>query len=258
MTATSAASGAGPVALEGDVAERAAPDGAARTANSPKKSGVSLAVLGYGLGLTTALAGVWAFYPGIWQARARPPEAALSQTTLSLEHASVRANFALATLRLQFAASSSRPWSREFDALQALAPAGAIPQPLIALLQVHAVRGVPNEAELRERFAELAPQLPQRLSGNASPFDRLVSKAQSVVANLGLMEASPEQRETVSITTIEAQLRRGNLRGALTDSESLDPGLRPYLASWLVDLQARVAVEQAINEILAIAIGNKD
>jgi hypothetical protein len=44
------------------------------------------------------------------------------------------------------------------------------------------------------------------------------------------------------------------LRGALSDSDNLDPAIRPYLAAWLSDLHARVAVEEAVAEIVAISV----
>jgi hypothetical protein len=47
------------------------------------------------------------------------------------------------------------------------------------------------------------------------------------------------------------------LRGALSDSDNLDPGIRPYLAAWLSDLQARVAVEEAVAELVTIAVENR-
>ena len=118
-------------------------------------------------------------------------------------------------------------------------------------------RGVPSEAELRERFLELAPQLPRRLLGSNSSIDRLVQRAQTLGASIGITEGGAESRGTISITTIESQIRRGNLRAALSDTENLDPTIRPYLTAWLSDLQARVAVEEAVAELVAVAVEGK-
>lgn len=212
---------------------------------------------GYGLGLVTAGALVGIAFPGWPQpstpVAAQPPPAAAAPPVAQMDGP----GFALAALRLQIAIGSSRPWRREYDALAALAPPGSIPQPIASLLGVHAIRGVPNEAELRERFIELAPQLPKRLVGGASSIDRLVQRAQSLGASIGLTESGAEERGVMSITTIESQIRRGNLRGALSDSDNLDPGIRPYLAAWLSDLQARVAVEEAVAELVTIAVENR-
>jgi len=208
---------------------------------------------GYGLGLVTAGVLVGIAFPG-WPQPNSPVAAQIASAAVAPPVAQMEgAGFALAALRLQIAIASSRPWRREYDGLLAMAPAGAVPQPIASLLGVHAIRGVPNEAELRERFIELAPQLPKRLVGGAS-IDRLVQRAQSLGASIGLTEAGVEERGVLSITTIENQIRRGNLRGALSDSDNLDPVIRPYLAAWLADLQARVAVEEAVAELVTIAV----
>ena len=209
---------------------------------------------GYGLGVATAGALMGIAFPG-WPQPSAPgvaqtPPAAAASPVAQMEGV----GFALATLRLQIAIASSRPWRREYDAVVAVAPPGTIPQPIASLLGVHAIRGVPNEAELRERFIELAPQLPKRLVSGASSIDRLVQRAQSLGASIGLAESGAEERGVMSITAIESQTRRGNLRGALIDSDNLDPAIRPYLAAWLSDLQARVAVEEAVAELVTIAV----
>jgi hypothetical protein len=211
-------------------------------------------VAGYGLGVVTSGVLVSIAFP-VWPQPSAPvaaltPPVATAPPVAQMEGA----GFALAALRLQIAIASSRPWRREYDALVAMAPPGAIPQPIASLLGVHAIRGVPNEVELRERFIELAPQLPKRLVGGPSSIDRLVQRAQSLGASIGLTDAGMEERGVLSITTIESQIRRGNLRGALSDSDNLDPAIRPYLAAWLADLQARVAVEEAVAELVTISV----
>ncbi len=65
--------------------------------------------------------------------------------------------FLAAALLLQSGIASPRPWLREYQALAALAPEGALPRPLAEVLASHATRGLPTEAELRERFAAMAP-----------------------------------------------------------------------------------------------------
>ena len=120
-------------------------------------------VAGYGLGVVTSGVLVSIAFP-VWPQPSAPvaaltPPVATAPPVAQMEGA----GFALAALRLQIAIASSRPWRREYDALVAMAPPGAIPQPIASLLGVHAIRGVPNEVELRERFIELAPQLPKRL-----------------------------------------------------------------------------------------------
>ena len=218
------------------------------------RAGFPSLAAGYGLGLVTAGAFMGIAFP-VWPQPSAPvaaptPPAAVARPVAQIDGP----GFALAALRLQIAIASSRPWRREYDAMVAMAPPGAIPQPIASLLGVHAIRGVPNEVELRERFIELAPQLPKRLVGGPSSIDRLVQRAQSLGASFGLTEAGVEERGLLSITTIESQIRRGNLRGALSDSDNLDPAIRPYLAAWLADLQARVAVEEAVAELVTISV----
>lgn len=212
---------------------------------------------GYGFGLVTAGLLFGLAFPG-WPRPTVPVAAQSSSGALPSAFGRVQqTSFAVSALRLQMAIASSRPWRREYDALVAMAPPDAIPQPIAALLSVHAIQGVPNEAELRERFLELAPQLPRRLLGGNSSIDRLVQRAQSLGASIGMTEGGAESRGTISITTIESQIRRGNLRAALSDTENLDPTIRPYLTAWLSDLQARVAVEEAVAELVALAVEGK-
>ena len=212
---------------------------------------------GYGFGLVTAGLLFGLAFPG-WPQPTIPVAAQSSSGTIPTAFVRVEQNsFAVAALRLQMAIASSRPWRREYNALVAIAPPDAIPQPIAALLSVHAIQGVPNEAELRERFLELVPELPKRLLGSNSFIDHLVQRAQSLGASIGVTKDGAESRGTIFITTIESQIRRGNLRAALSDAENLDPTIRPYLTAWLSDLQARVAVEEAVAELVAVAIEGK-
>lgn len=241
---------------ESSQAAPAAPE-ALRAPSPSWRSRFPTLAAGYALGLVTTGVLVGLTFPG-WPRPSIPVAAQSSSGAVPASFGRAeQTSFAVAALRLQMAIGSSRPWRREYDALVAMAPPDAIPQTIAALLSVHAIQGVPSEAELRERFLELAPQLPRRLLGNNSSLDRLVQHAQSFGASIGLTDGGAESRGTISITTIESQIRRGNLRAALSDAENLDPAIRPYLTAWLSDLQARVAVEEAVAELVAVAVEGK-
>ena len=240
----------------GGQALSAAPGGGVAPSKTWRSRFPTLAA-GYGFGLVTAGILFGLASPG-WPRPTIPVAAQSSSGAIPTAFGRAdQTGFAVSALRLQMAIASSRPWRREYDALVAMAPPDAIPQPIAALLSVHAIQGVPSEAELRERFLELASQLPRRLLGSNSSIDRLVQRAQTLGASIGITEGGAESRGTISITTIESQIRRGNLRAALSDTENLDPTIRPYLTAWLSDLQARVAVEEAVAELVAVAVEGK-
>ena len=94
--------------------------------------------------------------------------------------------FIAAALLLQAAVATPRPWLREYQALASLARPGALPAPLAEVLLSHAARGLPSEAELRERYAALMPQLLARAPRGTDVLGRTLAAMRSAVAGIGL------------------------------------------------------------------------
>lgn len=162
--------------------------------------------------------------------------------------------FLAAALLLQASAATPRPWLREFQAMAALAPPGALPRALHEVLASHAARGLPTEAELRERFQLLSPQLLARAPNDAGLVLRAASTLRGAAAGIGLAAPPPPGEQEAAIAGILDQLRRGNLAAAASDVAALDEAVQPLVAGWLAQARARLAVEQAVQETLLRAL----
>lgn len=162
--------------------------------------------------------------------------------------------FVAAALLLQASIATPRPWIREYQAMAALAPEGALPAPLVEVLVSHAARGLPTEADLRERFVALAPQLAARAPRQGDAFDSTLGLLRGAAAGIGLAAPPPPSDQEQAIAGVAQHLRRGNLAAAVADASALDPGLQPLLAGWLAQARARLAVEQAVQETLLRAL----
>jgi hypothetical protein len=158
--------------------------------------------------------------------------------------------FVAAALLLQASVITPRPWLREYQAMIDLAPAGYLSRTAAEVLASHAARGVPSEAELRERFVALAPQLQARAPHQGSALEVTVTSLRGIVASTGLMAPPPPTDQEQAIAGVERQLRRGNLAGAVADAAALDASLQPLLSGWLAQARARLAVEQVVQETL--------
>ncbi len=162
--------------------------------------------------------------------------------------------FLAAALLLQSSVATPRPWLREYQVMLALAPPGAVPRPLAEVLASHAARGLPGEAELRDRFAALAPQLLDRAPQDHSMMHRAGLAARGALSGIGLAAPPEAGLQAVAVAGITEHLRRGNLAAAVADAGALDAGLQPLLAGWLAQARARMAVEQAVQETLLRAL----
>lgn len=158
--------------------------------------------------------------------------------------------FMAAALLLQSSITTPRPWLREYRAMVDLAPPGVLSRPAAEVLLSHAARGVPSEAELRERFAVLMPQLLARAPRGGTPVDNTVAAIRGGLASVGLTAPPPPTDQEQAIAGVAQQLRRGNLAAAVSDAASLDAGMQPLLSGWLAQARARLAVEQAVQETL--------
>ncbi len=186
-------------------------------------------------------------------------ETALARTQAAAQgdeaaRADLAGRFIPAALLLKAAIATPRPWLREYQAMVALAPPGALPPPLAEVLLSHAARGLPSEAELRERYAALQPQLVVRAPRQGHAADQALSMMRAAAAGIGLAAPPPPTDQEQAIAGVAHQLRRGNLAAAVADAAALDASLQPLLAGWLAQAGARLAVEQAMQETLLRAL----
>lgn len=158
--------------------------------------------------------------------------------------------FIAAALVLQASVATARPWLREYQTMARLAPPGMLPAPLNEVLLSHAARGLPTEAELRERYIALVPQLVARAPRQGDMVQQAMSSMRGAAASVGLAAAPAPSDHEQAIQGVVQHLRRGNLAAAVGDAAALDPSLQPLLAGWLAQAGARLAVEQAVQETL--------
>ena len=163
--------------------------------------------------------------------------------------------FILAMLHLQAALASARPWLREYEVAVGFAPPDALPRPVAEILASHAARGVVAEADLRERFAALAPILVSRAPRQGGMMDQAAAMMRAALAAIGLAAPPPPSDADTTVSRIQDQLRRGNLAAAVSDAATLDASLQPLIAGWMAQARARLAVEQAVQETLLRALG---
>lgn len=181
---------------------------------------------------------------------------ALARTAVD-RGASPHERFVLAMLHLQAAVASSRPWPREYQLAIGLAPPGAISSALAEVLASHAVRGLATEADLRERFAALAPAIVARAPSAAGTLDRAAAGLRSAFASIGVAAQPAPSDLDATLQRIQEHLRRGKLAAAVMDAETLDPAVMPLVAGWLSQARARLAVEQAIQETVLRAMSDR-
>lgn len=162
--------------------------------------------------------------------------------------------FLVALIYLQGTIVSSRPWQRELQIVMNLAAPGQVPRTLAETLASHAARGLPTEAELRERFMALMPLMLERAPSEGDIFTRTSAFARSVLAGIGLASPPAPGETEATLASIAGRLRRRDLSGALADIAALDEALQPLLAGWVAQARARLAVEQAIQETLLPAL----
>lgn len=162
--------------------------------------------------------------------------------------------FVAALLNLQMAVGTSRPWHRELRAVLELDAGRTIAPPVLEVLSSHSLRGVPTEAELRERFLALAPAIAWRMPPDGDVLDRALGRVRAGLSEIGLAAAPAPGPGEAAVASIAERIRRGDLAGAVSDTTALDRRAEPLLAGWAAQARARLAVEQAVRETILSAL----
>lgn len=123
--------------------------------------------------------------------------------------------------------------------------------PGIDALAPYATVGVTTDAELRRGFGDLTGQI---LSASdrqsAGVVDRLIANARALVE---IRPDRPTEGDTPEaiLTRIEADLEAGKLSNARIEWQALPEAARQISASWADQLAARVAADEALQQVLA-------
>lgn len=165
--------------------------------------------------------------------------------------------YLVALLHLQDVARSARPWQRELQFVLQLAGPDRLNATLVAVLRSHAAQGVPTRPELRRGFIAAGRAILSETSFETGVIQGLLHGGQSAAAGLGLAPPPPPGRTQSTLNAIGQRLDRGDLAGALHDAALLDSQFQPRIAEWTAEVRARLAVEQAIQELLAQSLSDR-
>jgi len=163
---------------------------------------------------------------------------------------------ALAIGQLRVALRLSSPYAAELDQVRGLVQNDAEAASLLEPLAANADRGVPTLEGLRRRFPEAARTAAAAGQGdNAEGFMggvlRRISKVVSV-RPVGMVEG--EDAGSV-VARAESRLGDGDLAGAVGELDGLTGLAAEAMASWRAQAEARLAADQAVSALAALAIG---
>ncbi|MGQ0664087.1 MAG: mitofilin family membrane protein [Pseudomonadota bacterium] len=153
----------------------------------------------------------------------------------------------LVTLQLRAALATSRPYVREAAAVRAVAGEDGELLPVLAALSAYAPSGVATVAELRDGFALIAARVPRPDTGdNRTWTDRLGAWIASLLASPSAFGVARNGRVAAAVMLAEGSLAQGQLGRAIEEISKLDEQEAAFLADWLAQAKARLAVNQAV------------
>jgi hypothetical protein len=173
-------------------------------------------------------------------ARVRDLEAAQQRTMAA-------ASAALASASLIQAAQTSRPFSTELSAVQALLP----PSADLAQLQRLAERGAPTRSALAADFpaaASHAIAAARAPEDGASLFQR-ARHALSAIVTVRRVDATGGAGAHAVLARAEAKLAEGDVEGALADLDTLPPQARDALGDWRARAERRAEIDRRLSGV---------
>jgi hypothetical protein len=157
----------------------------------------------------------------------------------------------LALNALADAIRAGRPFVRELETARARLRGRAAP---LAVLDAHAERGLPTIAALAERFAAVVPEMLRGPEPAGGFLSRLYTNAVRLVEIRPVGEPAGSGVGAIA-ARMETKLARGDLAGAIAESEALPETAKSAVATWLVAARQRheadAAVKQMIDGVLA-------
>ena len=150
---------------------------------------------------------------------------------------------------------SGKPFAKELEVARARLGDRAS---ALAPLDAHAEKGMPTTAALAERFEALAPQLLRGPDPAVGFFSRLYTNAVRLVEVRPVGEPKGTSAGAV-VARIETKLARGDLAGALVESDTLPETAKATAASWLAAARERQEAEAAVKKLSeTILMGNAE
>ncbi|HXF55307.1 MAG TPA: hypothetical protein VNK52_14420 [Hyphomicrobiaceae bacterium] len=121
----------------------------------------------------------------------------------------------------------------------------------LAILERYKSQGVPPVTELAREFRGLAHAVIEADAEqpDASILDRLLAGAKSIVRIRKVSHPAGDTSVEAVVARMEAAVRDGNLALVIEAAKGLSPKAREPVRAWLEKVEARVAVDRAINDI---------
>jgi hypothetical protein len=153
---------------------------------------------------------------------------------------------------LQDAIAKGGSFTKELGVVRAmLGEAGAS----LAPLEKFASSGIPTIAELRKRFAELAPKLAREPSQEGGYFSKLLSNAGRLVEVRPVGEVAGTSAGAV-VARIETRLARNDLAAALDQAAQLPASAKAQAADWIASASRRREADTAVKNLMDAALAN--
>jgi len=153
---------------------------------------------------------------------------------------------------LQDAIAKGASFKKELDVVRTmLGDAGAS----LAPLEASADSGLPTIAELRRRFADLAPKLVSAPPPESGYFARLWSNASRLIEIRPVGEVAGTSAGAV-VARIETRLSKNDLAAALDEAAQLPAGAKAQAADWVSAASRRREADAAVKSLLNAALAN--
>ena len=179
-------------------------------------------------------------------------------TTLADRSVDPRAAFVLAVGQLHDAALAGGPFGDALDAARRMAPQDQAIASALATLQPLAAGGVESRTALDQGFdavASTAIDAEQAAAATGgSWFDQTLASIEALV-RVRRLDGGATGEDAAAVTSrAGAKLDDGDLAGAIAELGTLSPAAAPAAADWLAAARARLAAEQAIDDLSQRAI----
>ena len=182
---------------------------------------------------------------------------ALAASRAGASAASVQAQtVVLTTAQIRRAVVAGNPFEEPLDGLAASTADDAEIGSIIATFRPHAANGVATVETLRRDFGKIAGTIVQ--AGQALDESDWMSSAINKVSSLVSVrrtdgEGDPQSADAI-VALAEKRLAAGDLAGAVGALDGLPDSGRDAAATWLAAANARLAVDDALDDLHALAL----
>lgn len=156
-----------------------------------------------------------------------------------------------AAVHLSAIAQTARPFARELAYVRQIGEGVRGIDGAINELLVHASRGAPTVADLRQSFEALAPVIVARASGPEDGWAGTAKRwATEAGSKFGVLDPPQPTAARLAVHNAEIHLARGQLAQAVGALAPLDAAALSQAATWIIHARSRIAIDQAATELV--------